>query len=103
VNGIEPKTTMNLESRSSPRAVRNGGAHNGPEATSGYGENSAGQKMRRDSKEEIELRHLDWETNRKYSARGLSSSGGDTKKNRGSGGKPTLISAHKNTTRSAQI
>jgi hypothetical protein len=59
--------------------------------------------MRRNNKEEIELRYLDWETNRKNSARGLSSSGGDTKKSCGGGGKPTLISAHKNTTRSTQI
>jgi hypothetical protein len=59
--------------------------------------------MRRSSKKEIELRHLDWETNGKNSVRGPSSSGGDTKKNRGGGGKPTLINAHKNKTRSAQI
>jgi hypothetical protein len=50
---------MNLESGPSPRAVRNGGTHSGPEATSDYGENSAGQKMRRNNKEEIELRYLD--------------------------------------------
>jgi hypothetical protein len=86
---------MNLESGPRPRAVRNGGAHSGPEATSGYEENSAGQKMRRNRKEEIELRHLHWETNGKNSVRGPSSSGGDTKKNRGGGGKPTLISTHK--------
>jgi hypothetical protein len=59
--------------------------------------------MMHNSKKEIELRHLDWETNGKNSARGPSSCGGDTKKNYGGGGKPTLISAHKNTTRSAQI